>query len=91
MFLALFMDNKTINGAQMGKIVDSITDTYKLHNEDVFGATDNSYWIMDGALSLNRTKYTDDFSDVVWMVKWWQNYLKKHLDQFEKTIKTILE
>jgi len=91
MFLALFMDNKTINGAQMGKIVDSITDTYKLHNEDVYGATDNSYWIMDGALSLNRTKYTDDFSDVVWMVKWWQNYLKKHLDQFEKTIKTILE
>ena len=75
----------------MGKIVDSITDTYKLHNEDVYGATDNSYWIMDGALSLNRTKYTDDFSDVVWMVKWWQNYLKKHLDQFEKTIKTILE
>jgi|GEM_PF-641957 len=91
LFLALFMDNKTINGAQMGKIVDSITDTYKLHNEDVYGATDNSYWIMDGALSLNRTNYTDDFSDVVWMVKWWQNYLKKHLDQFEKTIKTILE
>ncbi len=91
LFLALFMDNKTINGAQMGKIVDSITDTYKQHNEDIYGATDNSYWIMDGALSLKRTNYTDDFSDVVWMVKWWQNYLKKHLEQFEKSIVAILE
>jgi len=79
------------NGAQMKRNIDSITDTYKLHNEDICGKTDHSCWILDGALSLNRSKYTDGFSDVVWMVKWWQTYLKEHLDQFEKTIVTILE
>jgi hypothetical protein len=75
----------------MKKNIDSITDTYKLHNEDIYGETDHSFWILDGALSLNKRKFTDGFSDVVWMVKWWQAYLKKHLDQFEKTIITILE
>lgn len=75
----------------MKKIIDSITDTYKAHNEDIYGKTDSSYWVIDGALALNKSKFTDGFSDVAWMVKWWQAYLKKHLDQFEKTIITILE
>jgi hypothetical protein len=75
----------------MDRIIDSITDTYKLYNEDVYGETQHAYWILDGALSLNKSKFTDGFSDVVWMVQWWQTYLREHLDQFDKTIITILE
>ncbi len=75
----------------MKKTIDSITNTYKMHNEDIYGNTENAYWVMDGALSLNKSNFTDGFNDVVWMVKWWQSYLKKHLDQLEKSIKTILE
>ncbi|HKL10263.1 MAG TPA: protein phosphatase 2C domain-containing protein [Clostridia bacterium] len=69
----------------------SITDTCKPNNEDIYGATNNSCWIMDGALPLNRSNFTDESNDVVWMVNWWQNYLKNHMDQFDKSIVTILE
>lgn len=75
----------------MDRIIDSITDTYKSHNEDTYGVTKHSHWILDGALSLNKAKYTDAYSDVVWMVAWWQNYLEEHIDQLDKTIVTILE
>lgn len=75
----------------MDRNIDSITDTYKLHNEDIYGVTKCSYWILDGALSLNKSKFTDGSSDVVWMVNWWHNYLKENLNQMDKSIITILE
>ena len=82
---------KVKKGDNMKRTIDSITHTYKLHNEDIYGITEHSYWILDGALSLNKSKFTDGSSDVVWMVKWWQNYLKEHINQVDKSIITILE
>jgi hypothetical protein len=71
--------------------IDTITDTYKLYNEDRYGVIENCYWILDGALSLNQSKYTDGNTDVDWMVTWWQTYLTQHLNQYQKSIGTILE
>jgi hypothetical protein len=69
----------------------SITDTYKEHNEDIYGRTEHSFWILDGALPLSKAKYTKESSDVVWMVNWWNNYLFHNIDQLDKSIVTILE
>ncbi|MDA3846378.1 MAG: protein phosphatase 2C domain-containing protein [Vallitaleaceae bacterium] len=71
--------------------IDSITDTYKTHNEDIYGATEHSFWILDGALPLSHANYTDETSDVVWMVKWWNHYLSQNIEQLDKSIITILE
>lgn len=73
------------------KKIDHVTGTYKIHNEDIYGICDNCYWILDGALSLNKSKYTDGYSDVVWMVQWWHNYLEKKVTQYQKSLITILE
>lgn len=71
--------------------IDAITDTYKLKNEDKYGMTKHAFWVMDGALSLNKNNYTDDGNDVFWMVNWWNSYLEKHLDNFDKSIVALLE
>jgi serine/threonine protein phosphatase PrpC len=71
--------------------IDSISDTYKTHNEDIYGATEHSFWILDGALPLSHANYTDETSDVVWMVKWWNHYLSQNIEQLDKSIITILE
>lgn len=71
--------------------IDSITDTYKKFSEDIYGNTDNCFWVLDGALSLSKANYTGAYSDIVWMVNWWNTYLSKNIEQFNKTIATILE
>ena len=71
--------------------IDSITHTYKAHNEDICGNTQKCSWVIDGALPLSKAKFTDDVSDVVWMGKWWNTYLAEHLENMEKTIQEIME
>jgi len=69
----------------------TITDTYKTHNEDIYGVSKHGFWVIDGALPLSHAHHTDSYSDVVWMVNWWQNYLTKSLDQMDKSIVEIME
>lgn len=71
--------------------IDYITDTYKLKNEDIYGVTDYSFWILDGASPLNKSNYTDELNDVVWMVNWWNDYLKENLNNFRNSLFEILE
>ncbi|QEN03453.1 hypothetical protein EW093_01615 [Thiospirochaeta perfilievii] len=71
--------------------IDTITDTYKEFSEDVYGKTENCFWVLDGALSLSKANYTGAYSDIVWMVNWWNKYLSLNIEQFNKTIVTILE
>ena len=68
-----------------------ITDTKKVCNEDSFGTTGNSIWVMDGASPLNKTNLTDEINDVVWIVKWWTRYLNENISNLEKDIFEILE
>ncbi len=70
---------------------DAFTDTCKTFNEDIFGHTERCFWVLDGALSLSKANYTDAFSDIVWVVNWWNTYLLQNIEQFNKSIVTILE
>lgn len=71
--------------------IDTITNTYKDHNEDIYGTTKNCFWILDGALPLSKAKYSNESSDVVWMVNWWNKYLLHNIEQMDKSIVRILE
>jgi hypothetical protein len=72
-------------------IINGITHSYKKFNEDIYGSNSNSCWILDGALSLNCVNVTNHSNDVVWVVKWWNEYLKENLNQMDKSIFEILE
>ncbi|GAU79670.1 protein phosphatase 2C domain-containing protein [Fusibacter sp. 3D3] len=71
--------------------IETITNSYKDNNEDIHGKTEHAFWIIDGALPLSKAKFTKESSDVIWMVHWWHRYLSNHLEQFNKSIVTILE
>ena len=72
------------------KHADWITNTYKQHNEDACGLTENAAWVMDGALPLNKTQVTSAPNDVVWMVDWWTHYLNRSLSNIDDSIHSIL-
>ncbi|GAA0181402.1 hypothetical protein SH2C18_39390 [Clostridium sediminicola] len=71
--------------------IDHITNTFKENNEDGYGITKHSFWVIDGASSLNKNNYTDEGNDVVWMVNWWNKYLNETIEQLDRTIIDILE
>jgi len=68
----------------------AITHTYKSHNEDRCGVSEYGAWVIDGALPLSHAHHTDAYSDVVWMVTWWNQYLKDHLDDKTRTLRSIM-
>ena len=71
--------------------IDSYTHSVKIENEDCYGVTDTSAFVMDGASSLSSCHFTPASNDVVWMVKWWQNYLLENLDDLETPLIKLLE
>lgn len=70
---------------------DSYTHSIKIENEDCFGVTATSAFVMDGASSLSPCKFTKALNDVVWMVQWWQKYLISYLDDLELPLLELLE
>ncbi len=72
-------------------MIDAITHTYKLKNEDSYGMTEHGFWVMDGASALKKNNYTSEGNDVVWMVNWWNHYLNEHLEQLDRSIVDLLE
>jgi len=46
---------------------------------------------MDGASALEECHFTPEVNDVVWMVRWWQSYLMKHIDEMDRSLQYILE
>lgn len=71
--------------------IDSYTHSVKIENEDCFGVTATSVFVMDGASSLSSCNFTPSSNDVVWMVRWWQKYLLAHLDDLEIPLLNLLE
>lgn len=67
------------------------THSIKSSNEDIYGVTRHSAFVMDGASALVDSRYTPAENDVVWMVHWWHDYLTTHLDQLDKSLHEILE
>lgn len=71
--------------------IDYITNTVKKYNEDGYGITQNSLWVIDGASALNDNNYTEEENDVFYIVNWWNKYLKENIDKADKTIIEIVE
>lgn len=66
------------------------TDTVKKYNEDIYGLTKRSAFVLDGASALSNNSYTPDKNDVSWMVNWWKEYLYLNIDDTTSTIQSIL-
>jgi hypothetical protein len=71
--------------------INGLTHSYKEFNEDIYGSNGSSCWVLDGALPLSHANVTDHSNDVVWVVRWWNEYLSEHLKQMDKSICHILE
>jgi serine/threonine protein phosphatase PrpC len=69
----------------------AFTHSIKSANEDIYGVTQHGAFIMDGASALVDSNYTSAENDVVWMVHWWHDYLKAHLDHLDLPLHNILE
>jgi hypothetical protein len=72
-------------------ITNAGTHTIKKENEDVYGVTRYGAFVMDGASALEQHSFCPAENDVVWMVKWWEQYLKAHLDELERPLQCIIE
>ena len=66
------------------------SDTVKKYNEDIYGLTKKSAFVLDGASALSSNSYTPDKNDVSWMVNWWKEYLNKNIDDTTYTKESIL-
>lgn len=67
------------------------THSIKKANEDVYGVTDHGAFVLDGASALTANRFTSAENDVVWMVKWWYQYLLAHLDNTSQPLLCLLE
>jgi hypothetical protein len=72
-------------------IIDAGTDTIKKENEDVYGVTRYGAFVIDGASALTEGSFSPAENDVVWLVKWWEHYLKANLDELEQPLHCIIE
>lgn len=71
--------------------IESYTHSVKIDNEDIFGVTEHGVFVLDGASALEACHFTPEVNDVVWMVRWWQRYLMKHLDALARSLQDILK
>lgn len=67
------------------------TDSVKKFNEDIYGLTNKSAFVIDGASALTERSFTSGNNDVNWMVNWWKEFLYKNLDDTSSSIQSILK
>lgn len=67
------------------------SDTAKKNNEDIYGLTRRSAYVIDGASALTSRSFTPGGNDVTWMVQWWKRFLDDNLDNTTRTIQEILK
>lgn len=67
------------------------TDTVKKCNEDIYGLTSRSAFVIDGASALTDRSFTPGKNDVSWMVNWWKDFLYKNIDDTANSIQSILK
>lgn len=71
--------------------IEYISDSLKKYNEDGYGMTANSFWVLDGASALNYHNFTSEENDVFWVVNWWNDYLKRNIEKYHMSIIEIVE
>jgi len=52
------------------------------YNEDSFGCTEKSLWVIDGATGLNGKNIISDESDAYWYSQWWNTYLSDNIERY---------
>lgn len=67
------------------------TDSVKRCNEDIYGLTNKSAFVIDGASALTDKSFTPGNNDVSWMVSWWKDFLNKNIDNATSSIQSILK
>jgi hypothetical protein len=67
------------------------TDSVKKYNEDIYGLTNMSAFVIDGASALTDRSFTPGSNDVNWMVNWWKDFLNKNVDDTTNSIQSILK
>lgn len=67
------------------------TDSVKKYNEDIYGLTNMSAFVIDGASALTDRSFTPGCNDVSWMVNWWKDFLYKNIDDTTNSIQSILK
>lgn len=67
------------------------TDSVKRNNEDIYGLTNRSAFVIDGASALTGRSFTPGGNDVSWMVSWWKNFLNENIDDTTISIQSILK
>lgn len=67
------------------------SDSVKKYNEDTYGLTYKSAFVIDGASALTDRSFIPGNNDVSWMVNWWKDFLYKSLDDTTNSIQSILK
>lgn len=49
-------------------------------NEDIFGVCHHGAWVLDGSTGLTKVNVTKSDSDAMWLVKQWNEYLYKNIN-----------
>ena len=72
------------------KKIDVFTHSIKDYNEDIYGITEDAFWVLDGASALNKSQLTDHENDVYWIVNWWNSYLHSAIKRYDQSLAEIL-
>lgn len=69
---------------------DSICRAGKIVNEDILYTSESMGWVLDAATGLAGKNLTSGETDGAWFVKQWDEYLKKNIENLDKSIKEIV-
>jgi serine/threonine protein phosphatase PrpC len=74
----------------MNNKYDNLSFTNKRINEDIFGRTNFSAWVMDGATGYYKNSINGYNSDAEWYVHQWNEFLIKNASNEKYDIKSVL-
>ena len=69
----------------------TFTKAGKEWNEDACYACNDFAFVLDGETTIVKEKFSAAESDAKWCSSWWAEYLKKHLQDKEKSVPDILK
>ena len=71
--------------------VFAFTKPGRAWNEDRFFISQDFCFVLDGATSLTKERYSEFNTDAEWVSDWWKEYLIENLKDMEVTIPEILK
>jgi hypothetical protein len=68
-----------------------VTDPGSGVNEDVGGTTARAAWVLDGATGVGEDGFTPGATDVQWYVRQFDEFLREHIDDYERGLPAVIE